>query len=732
MENFYSESEKKEISNAYRSLLRSVKFTRNNKDNSLIRKGFNIAVDAHKSMRRKSGEPYIFHPIAVARIVAEEIGLSTPSIVCALLHDTVEDTDISLKDIEKDFDKTIANIIDGLTKIPDYYGDHVSIQAENFRKMLVTLSNDVRVILIKLADRLHNMRTLESMRPDKQLKIANETLYLYAPLAHRLGLYAIKSELEDLALSYTDSEFYNDIALKLEKKKPVLNRFLRQFMLPLKRDLDAQGIKYEIKARPKTIYSIYNKIKNKNVPFDQIFDLLACRIIIDSEPESEKSDCWRAYSIVTDHYKPNPDRLRDWISSPKSNGYESLHTTVMSRSGKWVEVQIRSKRMDNIAEKGFAAHWKYKEDKSGENHLDSWFERIRDSLENKNMAAIDFVDDFKLNLYSKEIFLFTPNGELISLPFGATALDFAYDIHSKLGNECLGAKINHRLQPLSYKLKSGEQVQILRSTRQKPKEEWLKMVVTAKAKSAIKAYLKDEKKRVAEDGKEILTRKLNHIKVDFNSENVTFLEQYFGMDATELYYRIAKNKFNVGLLKKLTVENHHFVKAEKPAPKNKKHGVVLTSKGQKGKVILSEENAEIFDIQLAKCCQPIPGDKVFGFVTISDGVKIHRQNCPNAVQLMANYAYRIIKARWEDDYAHEYLASIKFTGIDDMGLVNKITNTISQQLNINMKSISFESHDGIFTGKIQLFISDTTHLDELTSKLKAMEGIHSVERQEIH
>jgi GTP pyrophosphokinase len=732
MENFYSESEKKEISNAYRSLLRSVKFTRNNKDNSLIRKGFNIAVDAHKTMRRKSGEPYIFHPIAVARIVAEEIGLSTPSIVCALLHDTVEDTDISLKDIEKDFDKTIANIIDGLTKIPDYYGDHVSIQAENFRKMLVTLSNDVRVILIKLADRLHNMRTLGSMRPDKQLKIANETLYLYAPLAHRLGLYAIKSELEDLALSYTDSDFYNDIALKLEKKKPVLNRFLRQFMLPLKRDLDAQGIKYEIKARPKTIYSIRNKIKNKNVPFDQIFDLLACRIIIESEPESEKSDCWRAYSIVTDHYKPNPDRLRDWISSPKSNGYESLHTTVMSGSGKWVEVQIRSRRMDNIAEKGFAAHWKYKEDKSGENHLDSWFERIRDSLENKNMAAIDFVDDFKLNLYSEEIYVFTPNGDLISLPSGSTALDFAYEIHSKLGNECLGAKINHRLQPLSYKLKSGEQVQVLRSKRQKPKEEWLRMVVTAKAKSAIKAYMKDEKKRVAEDGKEILVRKLNHIKVDFNSENVTFLEQHFGMDATELYYRIAKNKFNVGLLKKIPVENHHFQKAEKPAPKNKKHGVVLTSKGQKGKVILSEENAEIFDIQLAKCCQPIPGDKVFGFVTISDGVKIHRQNCPNAVQLMANYAYRIIKARWEDDNVREYLASIKFTGIDDMGLVNKITNTISQQLNINMKAISFESNDGIFTGKIQLFISDTTHLDELTSKLTAMEGIHRVERQEIH
>lgn len=404
----------------------------------------------------------------------------------------------------------------------------------------------------------------------------------------------------------------------------------------------------------------------------------------------------------------------------------------MSGSGKWVEVQIRSRRMDNVAEKGYAAHWKYKEDKHGENHLDAWFERIRDSLDNKNMAAIDFVDDFKLNLFSEEIYVFTPNGDLISLPIGSTALDFAYDIHSKLGNECLGAKINHRLQPLSYKLKSGEQVQVLRSNRQKPKEDWLKMVVTAKAKSAIKAYLKEEKKTIAEDGKEILTRKLSHIKVDFNSENVTFLEQHFGMDATELYYRIAKNKFNVGLLKKIPVDNHHFVKAEKPAPKNKNHGVVLTSKGQKGKVILSDENAEIFEIQLAKCCQPIPGDKVFGFVTISEGVKIHRQNCPNAVQLMANYAYRIIKARWEDDRVNDYLASIKFTGIDDMGLVNKITNTISQQLNINMKAISFESEDGIFHGKIQLFVSDTDHLDELTSKLKAMEGIHSVERQEVH
>lgn len=732
MESFYSESEKKDIRNAYRSLLRSVKYTRSTKDTKLIRKAFNLSVDAHKTMRRKSGEPYIFHPIAVARIVAEEIGLSTASIVCALLHDTVEDTDISLKDIEKDFGETVTYIIDGLTKIPDYYGDHVSIQAENFRKMLITLSDDVRVILIKLADRLHNMRTLESMPHDKQLKIANETLYLYAPLAHRLGLYAIKSELEDLSLSYTDPEFYQDITLKIEKKKPVLNRFLRQFILPIKRDLDKTNVKYEIKARPKTVYSIYNKIKNKNIPFDQIFDLLACRIIIDSEPENEKADCWRAYSIVTDHYKPNPDRLRDWISSPKSNGYESLHTTVMSGSGKWVEVQIRSQRMDNVAEKGFAAHWKYKEDKHGENHLDAWFERIRDSLENKSIAAIDFVDDFKLNLFSEEIYVFTPNGDLISLPKGATALDFAYEIHSKLGNECLGAKINHRLQPLSYKLKNGEQVNVLRSKRQKPKEEWLKMVVTAKSKSAIKSFLKDERKRVVDDGKEILLRKLSQIKVDFNSNNITFLEKYFNLDATEIYYRIAKNKLNVGLIKKIPVENHHFLKVEKPQSKSKNTGVVLTSRGQKGKVILSGENAEIFDIQLAKCCQPIPGDKVFGFVTISDGVKIHRQNCPNAVQLMANYAYRIIKARWENDRVHEYLASIKFTGIDDLGLVNKITNTISQQLNINMKAISFESEDGIFHGKIQLYISHTDHLDQLTKKLKEMEGIHSVERQEIH
>lgn len=731
--NTYTDQERKEILNAYRGLLRSCQYNRSSHDTKKIRKAFDIALEAHQEMRRKSGEPYIYHPIAVARIVAEEIGLSTTSIVCALLHDTVEDTDISLQDIEKYFSKTEKNIIDGLTKIPDYFGEHASIQAENFRKMLITLSDDVRVILIKLADRLHNMRTLGSMKKEKQLKIANETLYLYAPLAHRLGLYSIKSELEDLALSYTETEFYNEITEKLEKKKPVLMRFLRQFILPIKRDLEKAGIDFTIKTRTKSIYSIYNKIKNKNVSFDQIFDLLACRIIIDTETDQEKSDCWRAYSIVTDHYKPNPERLRDWISNPKSNGYESLHTTVMSKSGKWVEVQIRSSRMDRIAEKGFAAHWKYKEDTHGENALESWFERIRESLENKELGAIDFVDDFKLNLFAEEIYVFTPNGELKSLPSGATALDFAYDIHSKIGNECLGAKVNHRLQPLSYKLKSGDQVEILRSKRQHPKEEWLKLVVTGKAKSQIKSYLKEEKKRVSEDGKEILIRKFNHIKVNFNSENVTTLERYFKVDsATELYYRIATNKINIGKLRNFDVENHQLVPKEVAKKKNqpKKPVKEKVHQSQRGNIILIGDDADVLEVSLSKCCRPIPGDDIFGFITISRGVKIHRQNCPNAMRLMANYAYRIIKAKWADEKAVEFLASIKFTGIDDIGLVNKITNTISQQLNINMRAIKFESKDGVFRGRIDLFITDTEHLKELNEKLSQLEGIHSVERIE--
>src|SRR5688572_4269146 len=502
------QQEKKEILNRYKGLLRACRRRMEKGDKILIRKAFEVSLEAHKEMRRKSGEPYIYHPLAVARIVAEEIGLGTTSVVCALLHDVVEDTELSLDDIRGMFGEKVAKIIDGLTKIEGISDANKSIQAENFRKILLTLSDDIRVILIKLADRLHNMRTLESMKRDKQLKIASETLYLYAPLAHRLGLNAIKMELEDLSLKYTEPEVYADIEQKLIESEPERKKYINKFIIPIKEILEEQGFKAKIYGRPKSVFSINNKMKTKGVPFEQVYDIFAIRIVIDSDTESEKADCWRVYSIVTDFYHPSPDRLRDWISTPKANGYESLHTTVMGPEGKWVEVQIRSLRMDELAEKGYAAHWKYKESAlERENQLDEWLKRIRDMLESTDENALEFIDDFKLNLFADEIFAFTPKGEMRTLPVGATALDFAFDIHTKVGENCIGAKVNHKLVPLSYQLKSGDQVEVITSSKQAPKEDWLGFVVTAKAKSKIKSALKEAKKKIAEDGREILERK---------------------------------------------------------------------------------------------------------------------------------------------------------------------------------------------------------------------------------
>ncbi len=731
------EQEKLEIRNAYRGLLRACRRVRSKEDTREIRKAFEIALDAHKDMRRKSGEPYIYHPIAVARITAEEIGLGATSIICALLHDTVEDTEITLDDVENWFGEKPRKIIDGLTKISGVFDQTSSIQAENFRKMLLTLSDDVRVILIKLADRLHNMRTLDSMRKDKQLKIASETLYLYAPLAHRLGLYAIKSELEDLALKYTDPEVYNEITEKLEKTKAVRNRFINRFTIPIKRELDKIEVPYSIKGRTKSIYSIYNKIKNKNIPFEEIYDIFAIRIILDSDPFSEKSDCWRAYSIVTDFYQPNPDRLRDWISTPKGNGYESLHTTVMSPTGKWVEVQIRTERMDEIAEKGYAAHWKYKETAKGENNLDLWLTKIRDLLDNPDDGALDFIDEFKLNLFADEIFVFTPNGDLKTLPKGATALDFGFEIHSEIGVRCIGAKVNHKLVPLSYQLKSGDQIEIITSDKQKPKEDWLNYVTTARAKSKIKQQLKEEKKRIAEDGKERLQRKLNHLKIPFTSENLSVLQIFYGEDSgTDMYYKIAKDKINLARIKELQISKGQL-KLAKPEDKidqkleKTNPNTLITTGKSKDQVVLIGDQSSAFDYKLAQCCNPIPGDKVFGFITINDGIKIHRESCPNAVQLMSHYAYRIIKAQWASGKEIEFKAGIRFTGIDDIGLVHNITSTISKQLSINMKSISFNSLDGIFEGKIILYVTDTDHLDSLFTQLQNLKGIHTIERIDI-
>jgi guanosine-3',5'-bis(diphosphate) 3'-pyrophosphohydrolase len=722
------EQEKKEILNAYRGLLRACKRSRDREDTKIIRKAFDVAMEAHKDMRRKSGEPYIYHPIAVARICAEEIGLGTTSIVCALLHDTVEDTDMTLENIEAMFGKKARMIIDGLTKMSGVFDQSTSLQAENFRKMLLTLSDDVRVILIKLADRLHNMRTLGSMRRDKQLKIASETSYLYAPLSHRLGLYSVKSELEDLSLKYKEPEVYAEILGKLKKGQAVRTRFVNRFISPLKRELVSEGFNFEIKGRPKSIYSIWNKMRKKGIPFEEVYDLFAIRVILDIPLESEKPLCWRVYSIVTDFYQPNPDRLRDWVSTPKGNGYESLHTTVMSPTGKWVEVQIRSKRMDDIAEKGYAAHWKYKEASENESGLDVWLDRIRDMLDNPEENALDFIDDFKMNLFSDEIFIFTPSGELRTLPAGATTLDFAFDIHSQIGAACIGAKVNHRLVPLSHELKSGDQVEIITSTKQKPKSDWLDFVVTARAKTKIKTSLKEEHKITAIDGKEILQRKFRQLKAGFNGENVTILVNHYKLDnATELYYRIAKGNIDLKAVKKLMGKGGNL----KPKVVRRKPGnlaqLVTNVKG-KADLLVIGDSLEKIDYTLAPCCNPISGDDVFGFVTVQDGIRIHRVSCPNATALMSNYAYRIVKARWSSQELIEFQTGIRFTGIDEVGLVNQITRVISTQNNVNMRSISFATNDGVFEGTVMVFVHDTDHLDRLMINLKKVNGVLKVER----
>jgi GTP pyrophosphokinase len=730
------EQENRELRKRYRGLLRAAQRSKSRSDKKRIRKAFDIALEAHKDMRRKSGEPYIYHPIAVARIVAEEIGLDTVSVVCALLHDTVEDTYISLEDIEDLFGVKERQIIDGLTKISGVFDHMSSAQAENFRKMLLTLSDDVRVILIKLADRLHNMRTLDSMAREKQLKIASETLFMYAPLAHRLGLYNIKTELEDLALKYKEPEDYAEILAKLKKTQAVRTRFVNKFMMPISRDLEKAGLKFEIKGRTKSIYSIWNKIANKGVKFEEIYDVFAIRVILDSPMEREKADAWNAYSVVTDHYQPNPDRLRDWISTPKANGYESLHTTVMSPTGKWVEVQVRSERMDEVAEKGFAAHWKYKDGAdSSENNLDNWLSQIREVLESDSDSALDFIDNFKLNLFSKEIYVFTPDGDLKTLPKGSTALDFAFNIHTQVGYSCIGAKVNHRLVPLSHELKSGDQIEIITSKKQKPKEGWLDFVVTARARQKIKHALKEDQKKVASEGKEMLERKFNHLKVTMNSENISALEKHYSVPtALDLYFLIATGKIDLKKLKGHSVDNG-MISFEKEEPetaerkKPEKEKVIAKMPG-KGDVLLIGDDEQKMDYTLASCCHPIPGDDVFGFITVNDGMKIHRTNCPNATTLMSNYAYRTIKARWASKDRVQFEASVKFTGIDDVGLVNKITNIISSDLHVNMKSISFESNDGIFDGKVTLLVDDTDHLYNVIQKLKNVEGVLTVDRLE--
>ncbi|GAA4200510.1 RelA/SpoT family protein [Pedobacter jeongneungensis] len=723
------EAEKQEILKRYRALLRASKSTLQKGDKKEIRKAFDMALESHKDMRRKSGEPYIYHPIAVAQIAAEEIGLGTTSIVCALLHDVVEDTDITLEDIEREFGKKTAKIIDGLTKISGVFDTNSSLQAENFRKMLLTLADDVRVILIKLADRLHNMRTMDFMPRHKQLKIASETIYLYAPLAHRLGLYAIKSELEDLSMKYLDPDTYKFIAKKLNEKKAERALFIKKFVEPIDEIVHEQGLVADVYGRPKSIHSIWNKMKKKNIPFEEVYDLFAIRIILDSAPENEKADCWKAYSIVTDLYRPNPDRLRDWVSSPKGNGYESLHTTVMGPRGQWVEVQIRTQRMNEIAEKGFAAHWKYKES-SNDNGLDQWIQKVREMLSNPEANALDFLDDFKMNLFSDEIFIFTPKGALIQLPLGATALDFAFEIHTDVGATCIGAKVNHKLVPISYKLQNGDQVEIITSSKQAPKEDWLNVVVTAKAKSKIKSSLKEEKRKIAENGKEILERKLKSLKITYNTDNIQKLSYFFKLPSTqELFVNVALGKIELKDIREYLTSEKEVENRGPERPENLSvDGIKNKIKGGESDILLIGEDMQRIDYTLAACCNPIPGDDVFGFITVSEGIKIHRTNCPNAAQLMANYGYRVVKAKWNKQQELTFLTGLRIVGIDDVGLINNITRVISTDFKVNMRSITVDTNEGIFDGSIMIFVNDTEHLENLIKNLLKVRGVTGVTR----
>lgn len=733
---FELELENREIVKRYRQLLRVSKWSRETGDIKIIRKAFEVAMDAHRDMRRKSGEPYIYHPLAVARIAAEEIGLGTTSIVCALLHDVVEDTNRSIADIEREFGKKVANIIDGLTKIKGVFDQSSSPQAENFRKMLLTLSDDVRVILIKLCDRLHNMRTLDHMSPKGQLKIASETMYLYAPLAHRLGLYVIKTELEDLALKYTEPDAYNHVVSKLKETREQRTRYIRKFIRPIKLELDNLDLEYEIKGRSKSIFSILNKMRNQKVEFEQVYDLFAIRIIVDSKPESERVDCWNVYSVVTSIFRPNPDRLRDWISTPKSNGYESLHTTVMGPQGKWVEVQIRTRRMDEIAEKGYAAHWKYKEHNASESGLDQWLSKVRDILENQQENALDFLDDFKLNLFSDDVFVFTPKGELRKLPFHATALDFAFDIHTEVGSACIGAKVNNKLVPLSHVLNNGDQVEIITSAKQKPNKDWLEFVVTAKAKARIKQLLKEEKRKLSKEGKEMLGRKFRNSKVPFTGNNVRILCLHYNIPSeADLYYLIA-----TGDLDRKDIDLKSIIERYKEKKDSVNHRAPAQDKTVKpyekrtGDLIIGDSEELDLDYTFAKCCNPIPGDDVVGFVTVGEGIRIHRTNCKNAIRLMSNYGYRIIKARWAGYPVladKSFIAAIEITGIDSMGLVSKVTDIVSEQLKVNMRAISFSAQAGTFVGNLEVEIKDTKSLEDLMGKIKSIDPYLKVARVDV-
>ena len=721
------------IAKEYKELLRISYQSLSSDDRKLIRLAFNTSVDAHKNQRRKSGEPYVFHPIAVAKIVASKIGLDATCIASALLHDVIEDTDYDEKKIEKIFGKTICKIVIGLTKISKLKKEkNISLQAENFRKMLLTLNDDVRVILIKIADRLHNMQTLDAMPPEKQIKIASETLYIYAPIAHRIGLYDVKSELEDLGLKYTEPDMFNDIKNKIEQTKDEQDKYIKNFSRRINEKLKKEDLSFKISGRPKSIYSIRDKIIKKNISFEEIYDKFAIRIVYKSEKENEKFIAWKIYSIITDYYTPNPLRLRDWITSPKSNGYEALHITVVGPGSKWVEVQIRSERMHEVAEKGYATHFMYKQGKQTESGLEDWLNRLQEVLENSDTSALDFVEDFKLNLYATEIFVFTPQGDLKSLPKGSSALDFAFSIHTGLGLKTRGIKVNGKIVPLSHELKSGDQIEIIKSENTKPSANWLDYVITSRAKSKIRSALKEEKKLLAEDGKEILRRKLKQLKIKFDEKSINELGNYFNLKTSlDLFYRVGIGKIDNISLKKFAASNNNRIISffRKRLTSNKEISHLENEIKTNFDQIVFGNEEEKMDFTLAKCCNPIPGDNVFGFVTINEGIKIHKKDCPNSISLQSKFAYRILKSKWIDSSQEEFISIINISGIDIIGIVNEITKLISSSLNINMKKMHFDTEGNTFKGKITLKVKTKNILDKLILRLKKINGIEKVARE---
>ncbi len=733
--NLSEAEEKKEILRQYRALLRVLKQKLKPGDKILLRNAFEMAAEAHRTMRRKSGEPYILHPLAVAKICVEEIGLGIRSTICALLHDTVEDTDVTLEDVQREFGSEIAKIVDGLTKISTVLDANSSQQAENFKKILLTLTDDPRVILIKLADRLHNMRTMDSMKREKQLKISSETVYVYAPLAHRMGLYNIKTEMEDLAMKYMEPDTYRYIAQKLQDTKRERTRYINDFIKPLKDKLEKTGLDFEIYGRPKSIHSIWNKIKKKGVAFEEVYDLFAIRIIVNSAQEKEKEDCWKVYSIITDAYNPSPERLRDWLSNPKSNGYEALHTTVMGPQGKWVEVQIRTRRMNEIAEKGLAAHWKYKEGKEDESRFDKWFQQIREALGNQESNSLDFLQDFKTSFLAEEMYVYTPKGDVKMLPLGATALDFAFSVHTAVGSKCIGAKVNHKLVPISYKLRNGDQIEIITSAKQKPNSEWLKFVVTSKAKAKIKDTLKEEKRAIAEEGKYILQRKFDSMGAAMSQSNIEELATFYKINSSlDLLYDISTKKIDLKELKDFTVAGDKIIPPKPVRPVEEKTetpdvlGKQVGKKDKDAELIIFGETSDRIMYTLANCCKPIPGDDVFGFISTGEGLKIHRTNCPNAARLLANYGHRVVKTKWAKNKEISFLTGLRIIGLDDVGVIHKITNLISGELKVNISAMTIEANDGIFEGKVKVFVHDKEELEKLVAQLKALPGIERVDR----